>query len=163
MLTPRFYLPTPPAKRLSLIDLINRRAAATGSPGYAMATAGADYNGHNLSLYWNDYRGYYVLDYHWGERVVLHRGTDFAAALVAAKREFARQGRGASLRISPRDCDVEMARQDGDLVEGDANDRIWHTTDQWRVDELSFAILTHNTHHLIKAGSLEDFRALCRR
>jgi hypothetical protein len=40
---------------------------------------------------------------------------------ATAKRELAWQGRGASLRIIPRDIDIEAACANADLVEGDMN------------------------------------------
>jgi hypothetical protein len=67
-----FHLPTKP---LSKIDAINRCAAATGSCRTAMLCADADYNGHALAAYHNDYRGYYVCDYTWAGRVVVARGS----------------------------------------------------------------------------------------
>ena len=40
----------------SLIDAVNRVSLATGSIYSAMASHGADYNGHYVSVYFNDYR-----------------------------------------------------------------------------------------------------------
>jgi len=138
-------------KPLSLIDAINRSAAATGSIGYAMAAADADYNGHPLSLYWNDYRGYYVLEYYWGERVVLHRGADFAAALAAGKRELARQGRGGSLSITPRETDLAAARADHNLTEGNVYKLPRTGADAWKFEQVSTALRFSATHLLIAA------------
>ncbi len=144
-----------PAKPYSLVDAINRCAAATGSMRYAMATGDADYNGHALALYWNDYRGYYVCDYHWGERVVLVRDADFARALAGAKREFARQGRGASLRISTRPQDAHIAEADPDVKAGEEGEAAWR---DWKYSEVGFAVKHNWTHHLIAATDPDDYR-----
>ena len=61
-----FHLPVRP---YSPIDALNRRAAALGSPGYAQATAYADYNGHHVTLSYNSYRGYYIAQYFWAENI----------------------------------------------------------------------------------------------
>ena len=149
-----FHLPRKP---LSLIDAINRCAAATGSIHNAMLTADADYNGHALSLTWNDYRSYYVCEYYWGERVVIARSANFAIALAAAKREFSRQGRGAILRVSVRPQDADIARNDPDLIEGV---EVEDPSRDWKFNEVGFAVRHHHTHHLIAATSREHFRQL---
>jgi len=147
-------------KPLSIVDAINRRAAAQGSMRYAMMAADADYNGHALSLTWNDYRGYYVLQYYWGERVVLHRGKDFAAALAAAKAELARQGRGATLSIQPRDEDAAIARADADVKEGDVYKLPRHAADAadaWKFALVSEAAAFRMEHALINASTPADW------
>ncbi len=101
--TNSYHVPTRP---YSPIDAMNRRAAAQGSPTYAMGAAVANYNGHSVSVYFNDYRGYYVAEYHWGERCVLARGT-FRQALTAALREFDRGALGASVSVSIPASDLE--------------------------------------------------------
>lgn len=146
-------------KPLSIIDAINRQAAAQGSVRYAMATADADYNGHALALYWNDYRGYYVLDYHWGERVVLHRGTDFARALAVAKQELARQGRGATLRINALYRDAHIARRDPDTLEGSLQDHKDERPDAWKFKRLWDAKMFSRQHMLVKAESEAEYLA----
>jgi hypothetical protein len=96
MATPKYWMPTRP---YSVIDAVNRMAAATGSTAYAMRAAHADYNGHAVRVYWNDYRGYWLAEYQWGERVVLARG-QLAEALYAACREYKRGALGASVRAA---------------------------------------------------------------
>lgn len=122
-----------PERPYSPIDALNRRAAALGSPGYAMATAGADYNGHRVGLSWNSYRGYYIAEYTWLGRQVIARG-DFAACLAAVLREQARGALGSCAQISPREDDAEaiaLCEATPELVAGDLNsaDRSWYT---WR-------------------------------
>jgi hypothetical protein len=101
--TPVFHLPTRP---YSPIDALNRRAAAIGSPRYVMATEYADYNGHHVTVSWNSYRGYYIAQYYWAERIVLERGS-FADCLRVALKEYARGALGASAEIAPRADDAE--------------------------------------------------------
>lgn len=88
----RMWIPTRP---YTLIDGINRVAAATGSIGYAMGAAYANYNGHHVSIYPPDYVKYWRAIYFWGERVTLCRGT-LEQALRAAKDEYDRGAKGAS-------------------------------------------------------------------
>ena len=88
-----FYLPTVP---YSAIDLCNRRAAATGSVGYAMATANANYNGHRIGITFNTYRGYWIAEHHWGERVVWCRGS-LANCLSVARQYHNRGDKGAAV------------------------------------------------------------------
>jgi hypothetical protein len=91
----QFHLPVRP---YTPIDALNRRAAATGSPTYAQSVEDADYNGHHVSVHFNSFRGYWVADYRWGDRVVLSRGS-FVNALRAAKREYDRGALGASVSV----------------------------------------------------------------
>lgn len=123
-----FYAPEIP---FTPIDALNRRAAAVGSVGYAQAAAGANYNGHRVTVNWNDYRGYYIAQYYWGERRVLGRGT-FGEALAAALREYKRGALGCSITVSPREGDVEaeeIAGMTPELVLGDKDPREWYS---WR-------------------------------
>ena len=88
-----YWLPTIP---LTVNDMINRRAAATGSVGYAMATAYSDYNGHHVGVGFRPHAvggARWVAEYQWGERVVLSRGS-LRSCLEAAKREYDRGARG---------------------------------------------------------------------
>lgn len=87
----RYWLSTRP---YTLIDAVNRAALATGSMQYAMAGADADYNGHRVLVYFNDYRGYWLAEYTWAGRQVLCRG-DLGACLRAAKQEYDRGAKGA--------------------------------------------------------------------
>jgi len=104
-----FHLPRKP---LSAIDVENRRACATGSMRYAALTENADYNGHALRVDWNDYRGYYVCEYFWAGRVVIARG-DCEYVLREAVKEFARQGRGASLHVAVKPEHAAVAEELG--------------------------------------------------
>ncbi len=94
-----------PDKPMTLIQMVNRRAAATGSVGYAMATAGADFNGHAISMDWREHSVHgaqWVGDYHWGERVTVVRQQgleNIAEALDKLVAEYGRQGAGASCRF----------------------------------------------------------------
>ena len=101
-----YWIPTKP---YSFIDAINRRASATGSVGYAQATQSADYNGHRVTLAWNDYRAYYMVKHYFGQRVVHHRSASFAEALRAGVEEWRAQGRGAALFIHPREASTSLS------------------------------------------------------
>lgn len=98
-----FYIPERP---YTPIDALNRQAAAKGSPGYAMATHYANYNGHHVTLRWNDYRGYYVAEYFWAGRMVIARG-GFADCLRAVVNEYESGALGASAGVYPRKDDAE--------------------------------------------------------
>ena len=110
----------------TLIDGINRYAAATGSMRNAVASANADYNGHPVRVYWNDYRKYWVADYQWGERVVLHRG-GFADCLLAAMREFNRGAKFASVSAfvdKANKVDVESCVAVGMILQSDEPSKV---------------------------------------
>ena len=83
-----------PERPYTPIDALNRRAAAVGSPRYAALTSHADYNGHQVTVAFNDYRQYYTAEYFWAGRQVLARGS-FEACLQAALREHARGALGS--------------------------------------------------------------------
>lgn len=84
----------------TLIDMINRHAAATGSMSYAMAAADADYNGHYVTVSFNDYRNYWVASYTWAGRRVLCRGT-FEDCLRAAMAEHDRGAKFSTVMAYP--------------------------------------------------------------
>lgn len=124
-----FHLPVRP---YSPIDALNRRAAALGSLRYAELAAHADYNGHHVTLAWNDYRGYYVAAYQWAGRNVIARGT-FAACLDATLREYNRGALGSSATIAAHDPEaVALCKATPALVPGPetfAHESTWWT---WR-------------------------------
>lgn len=112
-----FHIPVRP---YSPIDAHNRAAAAKGSPRYAQMTSGANYNGHHVTLAWNDYRGYYVAEYYWAGRCVIGRG-DFASCLRAVIEEYNRGALGASASIiipENNSAALEIARAEKSLIEG---------------------------------------------
>lgn len=121
-----FHLPTRP---YSPIDELNRRSAAMGSVRYATLTSHANYNGHHVSAYWNDYRKYYVADYTWAGRVVLARGKA-EQCTAAAIAEYDRGALGASVAVHLRGEDVErVLLQFPQLVPGCEPRPEWRT---WR-------------------------------
>jgi hypothetical protein len=97
-----FHIPVRP---YTPIDALNRHSAALGSPRYAELTSHADYNGHHVRVWWNDYKGYYIAEYTWDGRQVLARGS-FADCLTAALREHERGALGSSASIHPRADDA---------------------------------------------------------
>lgn len=100
---PMFHVPIRP---YGPIDALNMRAAALGSPPYAAATHHANYNGHRVSVAFNDYRQYHTAEYFWAGRVVLARGS-FANCLRAALDEFNRGALGASVIVHARPGDAD--------------------------------------------------------
>lgn len=104
----RYWLPTRP---YTLIDAINRAAAATGSVSYAMQSADANYNGHSVTVTYNDYRNYCICEHFWGGRVVHCRGS-MDAALRAGRREYDLGHRGTSVAtcdLTPDEAEVALS------------------------------------------------------
>jgi hypothetical protein len=91
-----FWLPT---IQYTLTDAINRAAAATGSPRYAAAAQGANYNGHSVTVSFNSYRKYWTAEYTWAGRVVLARG-DLDACVQAAVNEYKRGAKGSRVLVN---------------------------------------------------------------
>ena len=117
----------------SPIDALNRRAAAVGSPSYGKATADADYNGHYVTVGWNEYKGYYIAQYTWAGRRVLCRGT-FQSCLAPAISEYRREALGACVHVTARPEDPEALEEIAkypELVEGDTDSMEWRT---WQHD-----------------------------
>jgi len=84
----------------SPVDLINRRAAATGSVSYAMATADAGYNGHLISVSFKPHAvsgPIWNAEYTWGGRVVIGRGS-LESCLKAAKRKYDQGDKGCVVK-----------------------------------------------------------------
>jgi len=119
----RFWLPTRP---YSIVAAINRRSAATGSIRYAELAEHADYNGHFVSVYFNEYRRYWVADYTWAGRIVIARGS-LESCLRAAKAEYDRGALGACVSLTVEsDEDAAAAVAAGfqpwsEVIEGDHN------------------------------------------
>jgi len=100
----RYWLPTRP---YSLVDAVNRVAAATGSVRYARLSADASYNGHSVTVTYNDYRDYCICEHFWGGRVVHCRGS-MDAALRAGRREYDLDHRG--MCVTTCDLTVDEAK-----------------------------------------------------
>lgn len=159
-----------PRKPMTLIDVVNRYAAATGSVRYAQLSENADYNGHALFA---NYRTHavggarYVGEYYWGQRVVIARG-GCEYVLRAMLDEYNRQGRGATLRVSVLPEDAHIARA-LEFIEG-KEPEIDHSSepDGWKWSELPSARLMEQHGHgpcvaqLINAKTREEYEALRR-
>jgi len=156
-----FWLSTRP---YTLVDAINRAAAATGSVRYAQAAAGANYNGHSVSVAWNEYRKYWVTEYYWGERVVLYRGRSLEQALQAAKQEYDRGALGARCTFTARDENEAAAA----LAAGwsptsrEAINAHYRTFSDDRFGEVGHALRDRTDHLLLQAATVDEYRALCR-
>lgn len=159
---PTFELPTIP---YDLIAAINRAAAATGSVGYAMATAHANYNGHRVSVVFNDYRQYWITEHFWGERVVHFRG-GFQGALEAGKAEYAIGALGTQVvaNWSPqkdnsvsleqfREYALKLGYIETDFDSVQKLPPFWN----WKYSLTYQAVKLNASHHLIEATSEEDF------
>lgn len=96
-MTKRYWLPTRP---YTLLDAVNRIAAATGSLRYAAAASGADYNGHRVDFTPpNKFKRNWTCTYMWAGLHTLGRGS-LESCLLAAKREYDRGALGASAYIT---------------------------------------------------------------
>jgi hypothetical protein len=88
-------------RELSPVDLINRRAAATGSIQYAAASEHGDYNGHPVRVGYRPHAvggARWTAEYTWAGRCVLARGS-FKSCLRAAVDYYERGARGASVCV----------------------------------------------------------------
>lgn len=156
-----FVLPTKP---LSIVDAINRRCLATGGVGNAARGSDADYNGHNIEVRWNGYRGYWVAGYTWSGPHVIARG-ELEHCLDEAAQFYAAQGRGASVRVlACDDLDAAACTARG-FIPGEAEDHSWH---DWRFEQINYALAMERrgfgpyTHNLCIAASPEEFERLNR-
>jgi hypothetical protein len=122
---PTFHLPTRP---YSLIDGINRVAAATGSPGYAQQTADANYNGHFVAFVEpNKFKCYWTCYYFSAGIHTIGRGS-LVDCLDAAEREYDRGALGASASVSvTSEADVATMRARARWVEGEEGTFSWLT------------------------------------
>lgn len=80
-----------PYKPCTIADLINRRLLATGSVVSAQRGHFADYNGHHVRVWFNEYRRYWIAEYIWGGREVVARGS-FRQCVHAAAEFHRTQG-----------------------------------------------------------------------
>lgn len=141
-----------PLRPYGIIAGINRMALATGSIARAMAGASADYNGHLVSVYFNDYRSYYVADYTWSGRQVLARG-GVEECLRAAIREYDRGALGASVSVSLRPEDVTLVTSStlSRFATGALPERVW----PWYHKHLGECLRSRNDHLLIEIDALD--------
>lgn len=111
-----------PQRPYSLVDAINRMALATGSVRAAQQAAGADYNGHRVSVAWSDYRKSWSASYTWGGLQWLVRGAGFEEALTVAMREFDRGALGAEVEVECQtEEQIEACRARGFVTEEEAD------------------------------------------
>lgn len=106
-----FWIPTKP---YSFEIALHRMRVATGSVRQAMISESTNWNGHHLTLSWNNYRGYYVGEYFWGGRQVITRGlTKFETALEQMIRAYDQGGLGTCLSVTPRIDWIVVETADG--------------------------------------------------
>jgi len=104
----RYWLPTRP---YTLVDAVNRGAAATGSVRYAQQAANSGYNGHSVSVTYNDFRNYCICEHYWGGRIVHARGS-METALRAGRSEYDLGHRGTCVTtcdLTPGEAQVALA------------------------------------------------------
>lgn len=97
-----YWMPTIP---YGPIDMLNRRAAATGSVSYAQKATHADYNGHRIDVAYRPHAvggPRWTCTYWWGGRVVLGRGS-FETCLQAGIRKYQRGALGTEVIVSLSD------------------------------------------------------------
>lgn len=156
----RYWLPTRP---YTLVDAVNRVAAATGSVGYAQGSAHSSYNGHFVTVAYNDYRDYCICEHFWGGRVVHARGS-METALRAGRCEYNLGHRGTRVTtcdLTPGEAQVALAlgympwSADGE----EAWDALWYTELHACVGEaLGDARYGGDTTHLLlQASSKIDY------
>lgn len=159
---PTYRLPTIP---YDIIAAVNRAAAATGTTSYASKTHRANYNGHHVTIAFNDYRQYWVTEYFWAGRVVLARGS-FEDCLEAGIREYQRGALGTTVSVGVDEDQLDYAQLallNGFLPsdEADAKDAEWKDE---RFDEVHHALTSEKqtgvpaTAYLIQAKTLEEYR-----
>ncbi len=138
-----------PTVPYSLIDAINRAAAATGSPRYAAAASGADYNGHRVHVDTGARAGWRA-HYTWAGLRWITRGNSFEGALAVAlvhPSALAKGGRvvvqfssyADTADLCPTDERRAHLRDCGLLPEAEAKavDATWQ---DWRYDEAHSAL-----------------------
>ena len=154
-----FYLPTKP---YDIIAAVNRAAAATGSVDFASRASHASYNGHGLTLAWNDYRSYWVGGYTWSGWQVIVRAVDFAEALGACKDFYEKDGLGASLTVIViKEEDEAVLRADPDFIEG-KEDREKMPWLNWKYGMVHAALRDGTTDLLISSESEEAYNEASR-
>jgi hypothetical protein len=163
--TANFWLPTRP---YSLIEAINRMSAATGSPRYAELAANSDYNGHSVTVGFNDYRKYWVAEYTWAGRVVLCRGS-FEDCVRAAKAEHDRGAKGSVVRVRNVPADQIALVESLGFVAWSENAEKAHvaTFRDARYDEINGAMAYERqlgcpaVGFLANSATLEEYNAKC--
>ncbi len=157
----RYWIPTRP---YTLVDAVNRSAAATGSVRYAKLSADASYNGHRVSVTYNDYRDYCICEHFWGGRVVHTRGS-MASALRAGRYEYDLGHRGtrvATCDLTPDEATIALGlgyipwSKDAE----EAWDALWYTDLHGCVGEAigdARYFGADTVHLLLQAGSVADY------
>jgi hypothetical protein len=157
----RYWLPTRP---YTLVDAVNRCAAATGSVQYAQLSANAGYNGHHVTVTYNDYRDYCICEHFWGGRVVHARGS-METALRAGRYEYDLGHRGTVVTtcdLTPEEAQLALTlgympwSQEGE----EAWMALWYTELH---DCVGRAIDDNTGHLLLQSSSKVDYHERRRR
>ncbi len=151
----------------SLSDAVNLAWCAAGSVQLARLTADSNYNGHYITVAYNDYRKYWTCEYYWGQRLVLSRGS-LKDALQAGYAEYLRGARGTQVVTNDLDPDeAPIASAIGYVKYKGINDP--QPRPEWmdaRYDEVATA-LWYEKHmgipaaqYLVNSATVEEFKAL---
>ncbi len=154
-----FFLPTKP---YDIIAAINRAAAATGSVEFASRAAHASYNGHYVTLAWNDYRQYWVGGFTWSGWQVIVRSADLAEAVRGCKEFYDKDGLGAKLAVCvTREEDIALLRADPAFTEGEEDfaNLPWRN---WKYAMVNAALRDRTDDLLIAAESKEAYEEAAR-
>ena len=157
----RYWIPTRP---YSLVDAVNRCAAATGSVRSALLATDANYNGHSVKVTYNDYRNYCLCEHFWGGRVVHARGS-MQVALRAGRAQHDLGHRGTRVitcALTPEEARVALSlgyvpwTEEGE----EAWLALWYTELHGCVGE-AMRDLRHGldtVHLLLQSSSLIDYQ-----
>lgn len=161
----RYWLPTIP---YTVIDAINRHAAATGSMRYAAMAADSNYNGHDVSVCFNEFRGYWITEDYWAGRRVHARGS-VDVALQAGKREYARGAKGCVVRTGELSGEAAKTAEALGYVEWSSEIEVshlatWYTALHAEVGQaarMEQSGLGSHTAWLANSKNLEEYKATC--
>lgn len=139
-------------------DKVNRVAIATGSVSNAIAGSRASYNGHRVTVRWNDYKNFYQTYYYFGEFVYLCRSKDLAESLRAAFQEYDRGAKGASIVVEAKPADLDDVLASGEfprLVAG--VEPTIKTSESWKDIHIEDAIKKGTVHDLEIARTEKEY------
>jgi hypothetical protein len=154
-----YWLPT---IAYTLVDAINRMAAATGSVSSAGATHGADYNGHLVTFVPpNDFKRYWTCGYTWCGRHTIGRGS-LEDCVRAAEYAYNRGHKGASAIVTiETDEDAVYLESRGWVpYSKEIAETHYRTFADERFDEVNDALRRGPvaTGKLIQAETVEEYR-----
>ena len=103
-------------KPMTAIGLINKILTATGSTAGALSSEFADFNGHHITVSFNDYKEYWIAYYYWAGRRVLARGS-FSECVGAALDANKTNGEGGCVVVYCQNEEQVAACKEANLFE----------------------------------------------